>query len=111
MKVVGNFVWKIVTETAKDIFTSGLFPLYVLYEDNSESLINTYEELNNALGNGLSIGIEVGKLEAPPCLEGVVSFLQELEEHKQSDSKIVADILNSGLLEECELELLKYKEQ
>lgn len=110
MKVVGNFVWKLVTDCAKEIHTSGLFPLYALYEDGSESLLENYQDVDDALVNGLDIGIEVGKLEAPTCLEGVVSFLQELEEGKQSDSRIVADTLNSGLLEDCELELLKYKE-
>ena len=50
-----NFIWKIVTEQAKDIFNSGLFTLYVLYQDESESLINTFEELNEFLENGLDI--------------------------------------------------------
>jgi hypothetical protein len=39
MKVVGNFVWKLVTDCAKEIHTTGLFPLYALYEDGSESLL------------------------------------------------------------------------
>ena len=110
MKIVGNFVWKIVTDCAKEIHTAGLFPIYALHEDGSESLLENYQDVDDALANGLDIGIEVGKLEAPSCLEGVVSFLQELEEGKQSDTKMIADVLNSGLLEECELELLKYKE-
>lgn len=57
-----NFVWLIVTEKAKDIWNSGLFSLFILYEDDSESLIEEYEDLDNALSNGLSIGIEVGHL-------------------------------------------------
>lgn len=110
MKVVGNFVWKLVTDCAKELHVSGIFELYALYNDGTENLISSHDELDYCLELGLDIGIEVGRLEAPTCLEGVVSFLQELEEQKQSDSKIVADVLNSGLLEECELELLKYKE-
>ena len=57
-----NFVWLIVTEKAKEIWNSGLFSLFILYEDDSESLIEEYEDLDNALSNGLSIGIEVGHL-------------------------------------------------
>jgi hypothetical protein len=64
MKVTkDNFVWKIVTNKAKDIFISGLFDLYILFYDDSESFIETFEELNIALENGYNIGIEVGKLE------------------------------------------------
>jgi hypothetical protein len=57
-----SFVWLLVSEKAKEIFASGLFALYVLYDDDSESLIDDYEQLDNALTNGLSIGIEVGFL-------------------------------------------------
>jgi hypothetical protein len=57
-----SFVWLLVSEKAKEIFASGLFALYVLYDDDSESLINDYEQLDDALANGLSIGIEVGFL-------------------------------------------------
>jgi hypothetical protein len=34
-----------------------------LFYDDSESFIETFEELNIALENGYNIGIEVGKLE------------------------------------------------
>jgi hypothetical protein len=57
-----SFVWLLVSEKAKEIFASGLFALYVLYDDDSESLIDHYEQLDYALANGLSIGIEVGFL-------------------------------------------------
>ena len=55
-----NFIYKIVTDKAKEIFNSGLFELYAIHNDESESLINTFDELNNHLENGLEIGIEVG---------------------------------------------------
>lgn len=59
-----NFVWKFVNNyEAKKIFEIGLFDLYVLYEDDSESFIETIEELKSAIKNGYDIGIEVGKLE------------------------------------------------
>jgi len=57
-----SFVWLLVSEKAKEIYNSGLFALYVLYDDDSESLVEEYEQLDNALANGLSIGIEVGFL-------------------------------------------------
>jgi hypothetical protein len=57
-----NFVWLVVTEKAKEVFSSGLFDLYVLHEDDSESLVEKYADLNDALECGLDIGIEVGHL-------------------------------------------------
>lgn len=63
MKVTADgFVWLLVTEKAKEIFNSGLFSLFVLYDDDSEALIEEFEDLDKALENGLSIGIEVGHL-------------------------------------------------
>jgi len=61
-KTADGFVWLLVTEKAKEIFNSGLFSLFILYEDDSESLIEDFDDLDNALANGLSIGIEVGQL-------------------------------------------------
>lgn len=57
-----SFVWLLVNEKAKEIYNSGLFALYVLYDDDSESLVEEYEQLDDALANGLTIGIEVGFL-------------------------------------------------
>jgi len=57
-----NFVFKIVTHRAKDIFNSGLFSLYELYDDDTESLIEEIEGLNLALERGNNIGIEVGHI-------------------------------------------------
>jgi hypothetical protein len=57
-----NFVFKIVTHRAKDIFNSGLFSLYELYDDDTESLIEEIEDLNLALDRGNNIGIEVGHI-------------------------------------------------
>ena len=57
-----NFVFLDVTEKAKDIFSSGLFELYVIHYDDSESLVEKYADINDALEMGLSIAIEVGQL-------------------------------------------------
>ena len=61
-KIVNDFVWLIVTDKAKEIFNADLFQLYTLHDDGSEALIETFEDLNEALGNGLDIGIEVGRI-------------------------------------------------
>lgn len=60
IKIIDGFVWLIVTHKAKEIFSSGLFELFVLYEDGSEGLIHDYDHLREALECGLDIGIEGG---------------------------------------------------
>lgn len=55
-----GFVWKIVNGNAKEVFNSELFDLYELLDEGSERLIETIDELNLALENGIDIGIEVG---------------------------------------------------
>lgn len=64
MKVMKDgFVYKLVSsDKAKDIFSLGLFELYVIHDDDSESLIDTIDELNEALENGNEIGIPVGNI-------------------------------------------------
>lgn len=55
-----GFIWLIVTDRAKEIMSSGIFELYELMDDDSESLIQTHDTLNDCLGRGCDIGIEVG---------------------------------------------------
>jgi hypothetical protein len=62
MKIVEGFAWIIVTDKAKEIFNADLFQLYTLHDDGSEALIETFEDLNKSLENGLDIGIEVGHI-------------------------------------------------
>ena len=57
-----GFIWKIVTEVSKLLFTNGSFEIYILYHDGSDGLIDSFSELDYALEQGLPIGIEVGKL-------------------------------------------------
>lgn len=57
-----NFVFKIVTHKAKDILASGIFELYVLYDDDTEGLIEDFEDLQLALKEDRDIGIEVGQI-------------------------------------------------
>ena len=55
-----QFVWLVVTEKAKEIYLSELFDLYILYNDDSESLVEGFGQLIEAIEDGLDIGIEVG---------------------------------------------------
>ena len=64
MKVMDDgFVWKLINkDKAKQILMLGLFELYALYNDGSESLIQNFEDLDDAFDNGDKVGIEVGYL-------------------------------------------------
>ena len=64
MRVMSDgFIYKLVDGSkAKDIFALGLFELYILWEDDSESLIETHNTLNDALENGYDVGIAVGNI-------------------------------------------------
>lgn len=55
-----NYVWLLVTDKAKEVFQSGLFELCVLYDDDSEVLVESIDQLFDALEDGLDIGISVG---------------------------------------------------
>jgi hypothetical protein len=55
-----NFIWLNVTNKAEDIFE--VFDLFILYDDESESLITNRKELLTALDSGYTIVIEVGQL-------------------------------------------------
>jgi hypothetical protein len=56
-----DFVWKILTKNqAKFIFISGIFDLYLLFDDESDTLVESIEEIDTAAKNGLQLAIEVG---------------------------------------------------
>ena len=62
MKIIDTFLWLIVTDKAKEVYGSGLFEVYKLYNDGSDSLCESYEDINDALECGLELAIEVGDL-------------------------------------------------
>jgi hypothetical protein len=72
IKNVDGFVWLIVTDKAKEVFTSGLFEVFELHEDGSESMIWSIDELNEVLESGGEIGIEVGYMKTE-----VLQFIDE----------------------------------
>lgn len=58
-----GFVWKVIPkEKAEAVFNSGLFELYVLFDDDSEALIQSIESLKNTIECNDTIGIEVGNI-------------------------------------------------
>jgi hypothetical protein len=62
MIIRNEFVWLAVTDKAKDVFSSGLFDVYKLHDDGSESLCESYADINDAHECGLELAIEVGRL-------------------------------------------------
>lgn len=59
-----GYVWSIVTYAAKELFSSGALSIYALHDDETETLIETHEQLREALDSGIPIGIDVGFLYA-----------------------------------------------
>jgi len=57
-----GFVWLIVTDSAKELFSSGALQIFELFDHGSESLILTREHLDKALEWGNDIGVEIGSL-------------------------------------------------
>lgn len=56
-----GFVWLIVSsEQARKIFKEDILTLYILYDDESEGVIENEERLEDAIARGCQIGIEVG---------------------------------------------------
>lgn len=57
-----GFVWLIVTDSAKELWSSGALTIYRLYHDGTEALILDFRELQDALAAGNDIGVEIGWL-------------------------------------------------
>lgn len=68
MIIVKGFVWLSVADKAKEVFESGLFEVYALYDDGSERLCESYADIDDALECGLDLAVEVGHLNADECL-------------------------------------------
>jgi hypothetical protein len=61
--ITNNFIYLLVEDSkAKDLFNLGLFDLFILHNDDSESLIESVEDIDMAINSDLAIGIEVGHL-------------------------------------------------
>lgn len=62
IRIIDGFVWQLVTEKAKEVYMSKLFDVYKLHNDGSESLCQSYADINDALEYGLELAVEVGHL-------------------------------------------------
>lgn len=65
MKITGDgFVWKLITaEEARKIWDAEIFEIYKLYDDDSEGLIESEEQLLEEIAAaGSQLAIEVGNL-------------------------------------------------
>ena len=61
--IMNNFVYLLIEDSkAKDLFNLGIFDLFILHHDNSESLIESVEDIDMAINSDLAIGIEVGHI-------------------------------------------------
>lgn len=59
-----GFVWLIVTDSAKELWSSGALTIYRLYHDGTEARIESYDDINAALENGEDIGVEIAPLQS-----------------------------------------------
>lgn len=56
-----NFVWKVLTESqAKFVFISGVFELYLLFDDGTDTLVENIYEIELATMQEAQLVIEVG---------------------------------------------------
>ena len=57
-----NFIWKEVSDSAIDLFRANAVELFAVYHDESESLLESEDEIKFCNDNNIPICIEVGKL-------------------------------------------------
>lgn len=64
MKITKDgFVWLTIdSKKAIEIWKNEIFELFILYNDDSEGLIESEAQLANAISCEMKIGIEVGKI-------------------------------------------------
>lgn len=108
MKILSDgFVWKLVDyDTAKKIWEQDLFPLYILYHDESETLVECEEQLEEGIEFGLQFGIEVGNLSdfgklAPSAIELIKSIIPPIKwenngVHIYGESELTTFIITGG---------------
>lgn len=60
IEIIDGFVWAVIdADTAKEAFAGN--EMYILHEDHSESLIESYHEFDTALRQERKLALEVGK--------------------------------------------------
>lgn len=102
-----QFAWLLVTEKAKEVYQSGLFELYILHDDDSESLVTEFTELSEALENGSDIGIEVGFISndidlfeninrIPKEIRAIIETYTDTDEFSEDDCKAMLKDLEAN---------------
>lgn len=63
MKITDNFIFKVLTyEQAFKIWDSECVDMYILHGDDTESMIESREQLGSCIVRGMQIGLEVGSI-------------------------------------------------
>lgn len=73
-----GFVWLIVTDSAKELFSSGALTIYHLHDDGTESQIIGQLDLQVALDSGDDIGVEIAFLQS---LNNSYQYQQSIRQH------------------------------
>jgi hypothetical protein len=108
MKITKDlFVWKIIThKQASDIFHLGIFDVFRLNENGSESMIESEEDLLEAYYEKAVMGVEVGKID----LHGVLTNSGRVGiTWSESDIIDVADISLKEILTEKEINTVMHR--
>jgi len=59
MKKPQNFYWEIINPAkAKELYKEGTTEIYKLFDDDSESLIESEHDLHDAIDLGIELGLE-----------------------------------------------------
>lgn len=79
MKIINGFGWLPINEKAKEVYMSGLFELYRLHPDGSESLCESFLDLDDAICSGDDIAIECGEVTDPTLKPRNIKIDPELQ--------------------------------
>jgi hypothetical protein len=60
MEIHNGFIWKLITHKAIAVYNSGLFEVYRLNSDGTESLCESIFDVREALKDGVNLALEVG---------------------------------------------------
>ena len=98
-----GFIWKILDyDEAKEVFSSGTFELFLLHDDDSESKVETADEIHNHASDGLLFGIEVGHIDNNPYIVEAIRLIKLTK-----NDKIFTDERFDAIIELFETEIRK----
>lgn len=62
VRITNDFLWLVVNDKAKELFATGLFEIYRLFNEESEGLCESIDDINEAIEQGNDLAIEVCQL-------------------------------------------------